>query len=170
MTHLRLLVFSIFAAILFFPLTAHTIGAAGDTAWPAGASLETRLSLTASVNDEGLPTIEGNLTIINSGNAPVTVQKPTNRLALAFLILDSLGNPVTPTFRGKSDPAFETKLLDSRTTITHAFVGLDFVTGSALVGYDLKRGQQYRVIAVYRQAGLNGPGFAAQEASVQIPK
>ena len=160
----------ILAAILFFPITAHTIGAAGDTTWPAGASVETQLSLTASIDGEGQPKVEGTLTVINSGKAPVTVQRPTNRLAMAFLVFDSLGNPVTPSFRGKSDPAFDTKLLDPKATYTHAIDGLDFVTGSALVGYDLKRGQQYRVIAVYRPAGPNGPGFATRETSVQIPK
>ena len=170
MTCLRLLgVFSILAAILFFPITAHTIGGADDTAWPAGASVETQLSLTASIGSDGQPKIEGALTVIYSGKRPVTVQKPTNRLVTAFLVFDPLGNPVAPSFRGKSDPAFEIKVLDPKAKFTHPFVGLDFVTGSGLVGYELKRSQRYRVIAIFRPAGPNGPGYTTQETSVQIP-
>ena len=160
---------SFLAAILFFPNTGHTIGAAGDTAWPAGASVEAHLSLAASIGSDGQPKIEGDLTVINSGKVPVTMQKPTNRLVTAFLVFDPFGNPVAPSFRGKSDPAFETKVLDPKVKFTHPFVGLDFVTGSALVGYDLKRGRRYRVIAVFRPAGPNGPGYTTHETSVQIP-
>jgi hypothetical protein len=171
MVILRLLgAFSILAWIVSLPVSVHAIGAAGDTEWPAGASLETQLSLTASIGVNGQPKIEGTLTVTNPGDAPVPVQLPTNRLVLAFLVFDPLGNPVAPTFRGKSDPAFDTRLLDPKAKFTHAFVGLDFVTGSALCGYDLKRGQRYRVIAVYRPAGPKGPGFTTQETSVQVPE
>jgi hypothetical protein len=123
---------SILALIVSLPVSAHAIGAAGDTEWPAGASVETRLSLTASIGDNGQPKIEGTLTVINPGDAAITMQKPTNRLVFAFLVCDSLGNPVAPTFRGKSDPAFDTRLLDPKAKFTHAFADLDFVTGSAL--------------------------------------
>jgi hypothetical protein len=161
---------SFLALIVSLSGSAHAIGAAGDTEWPAGASIETQLSLAASIGDNGQPRIEGTLTVTNPGNAPVTVQKPTNRLVLAFLVFDALGNPVAPIFRAKSDPAFDTRPLEPKAKFTHAFVGLDFVTGSAQSGYDLKRGQRYRVIAVYRPAGSNGPGFTTPETSVQIPE
>ena len=43
---------------------------------------------------------------------------------------------------------------------------LEFLTGSALFGYDLKQGQTYRVIAVYRPAGEKSSGFSSREAVI----
>src|SRR5688572_10324826 len=170
MVNLRLLrAWLILTLIATFPMFAHGIGAAGDTEWPSGASVEAQLTLAATIEKNGSPRIQGTLTVINSGKIALTVQQPTNRLVLAFAVFDSLGNLVAPNFRGKTDPAFDTRLLEAGAKYTHSFEGLEFVTGSAHAGYDLKRGQRYRVIAIYRPAGPNGPGFATHEVAVQIP-
>jgi hypothetical protein len=71
--------------------------------------------------------------------------------------------------RGKADPAFETMSLAPGATHTASLANLDFVTGSAWAGYDLKRGGSYRVIAVYRPAGKDGPGFCSDEVRLKIP-
>ena len=100
----------------------------------------------------------------------MTIQDATNRLVLAFLVFDALGNPVAPQGTGKTDPAFATRTLGARGTYTHPLDTLDFVTGSIQQSYTFKRGQTYRVIAVYRSAGPNGPGFTSQEVTLHIPE
>lgn len=172
MKTLRLLLLK--SALLAFaalsPIAVHAIGAAGDTEWPAGATLDIRLKLTATLDNEGHPKVAGDLVITNPGGAALTIQEPTNRLVLAFLVFDELGNPLAPKLVGKSDPAFTTHSLAPHATFTHHFEGLDFVTGSVHQSYELSRGKRYRIIAVYRAAGPRGPGFTSRETEVQIPK
>ena len=120
--------------------------------------------------------VSGELVIKSHSDAALVIQDPHNRLVLAFLVFDPLGNPVAPVLRGKADPGFDTHTLSPRANYTHeikdthGFKGLDFVTGSAWLGYDLIPGKVYRVVAIYRPAGPHGPGFASQETILEIPK
>ena len=157
------------AALATLPLPACAIGAAGDTPWPTGAAVQLQLILTATLDNDEHPQVSGKLTVTNTADAPLMIQKATNRLVLAFLVFDGLGNPVAPKGVAKTDLPFATRSLAPRETYTHHFDRLDFVTGSIRQRYSLARGQSYRVVAVYRPAGPNGPGFASQEAMVTIP-
>ena len=105
----------------------------------------------------------------NPGNSTLVVGDAGDRLALAFVVFDSLGNPVTAQLLGKSDPANKTRRLEPHETYSYRFEGLDFVTGGAWLKYDLRRGQLYHVLAVYRPAGFEGPGFASPEFKLQLP-
>lgn len=152
------------------PGVAYSIGEGGDTEWPKGATIEVQLSLSATVGTNGHLKVSGVLLIKNQTDTPLTIQSPHNRLVLAFLVFDPLGNPVAPTGRAKVDPYFRTLTLSPRAVYTHHFEGLDFITGSALFGYDLSLGKNYRVLAVYRPAGPHGPGFTSQETNLEILK
>jgi hypothetical protein len=151
-----------------FPIVAHSIGAAGDADWPKGATVEVQLKLSAAVDTNGLLKVSGDLVIRNPGDTALTIQSPHNRLVLAFLVFDPLGNPVAPKGLAKVDPAFCTHSLPPRSTHTHHFETLDFLTGSALFGNELSPGKSYRILAVYRPAGPHGPGFLTQEVSLEI--
>jgi hypothetical protein len=162
--------FLLFALASLFPCVAYAIGEAGDTPWPKGARVEVQLTLTATVDAKGERKIAGELVIKNDSDASLTIQDPENRLTLAFLVFDPLGNPVTPVGRGKSDPAFVTHTLAPKESFVHRLEGLDFVTGSAWLSYDLLPGKTYRVVAVYRPSGPNGNGYTSQEATLVTPK
>jgi hypothetical protein len=152
------------------PAVAYSIGEAGDTPWPKGATVEVQLSLAATAGPNGHLKVSGDLLIRNPSDIALTIQSPHNRLVLAFLVFDPLGNPVGPKGLAKVDPAFRTHILSARSTYTHHFESLDFITGSALFGYDLNSGKSYKVLAVYRPAGPHGPGFTSQETVLVIPK
>jgi len=128
------------------------------------------LTLGATLDGEGRPVVRGELAVSNPSDTALTIQDATNRLVLAFLVFDALGNPVAPQGTAKVDSAFATRTLGARGTYTHPLGTLDFVTGSIQQSYTFKRGQTYRVIAVYRPAGPNGPGFTSQEVKLHIPE
>jgi len=157
------------AYVAAFPSVLYAIGAPAGSEWPEGASVETKLKLSATIGPDGRPRLTGELSIKNTGRIAVKIQEPTNRLALAFFVLDSLGNVVAPRGLGKVDPSLIEISLEPGATHTHRFEALTFVTGSALFGYDLPRGKSFRVVAVYRPAGTGGPGFTSQEVKLQIP-
>ncbi len=148
------------------PAVAYPIGEAGDTDWPKDATVEVQLRLSATVGTNGSLKVSGVLLIKNQTDTPSTIESPSNRLVLAFLVFD----PVGPVGRGKADPGFQTQTLSPRAAFTHQVEGFDFVTGSAWLSYDLSPGKTYRVVAVYRPAGQHGPGFTTQETNVEIPK
>ena len=152
-----------------FPSVLYAIGAPAGSEWPEGASVAASLKLSATIGADGRPKLAGELSIKNTGGIAVKIQEPTNRLVLAFFVLDSLGNVVAPRGLGKVDPQFTEIPLEPGATHTHHFEALTFVTGSALFGYDLPRGKSFRVVAVYRPAGMGGPGFTSQEVKLQIP-
>jgi hypothetical protein len=162
--------FMLLVLVSLLPAIAYSIGKGGDTEWPKGATVEVQLSLSATVGTNGYSKVAGVLLIKNQTDAPLTVQSPHNRLVLAFLVFDPLGNPVVPIGRGKADPSFQTHTLPPRATYTYHVEGLDFVTGSAWFDYDLRPGKTYRVVAVYRPAGFRGPGFTSQETQLEIPQ
>jgi hypothetical protein len=152
------------------PLIGYSIGEAGDTRWPKGATVEVQLRVAAALDTNGQAKVSGELLIRNPGATALTIQSPQNRLVLAFVVFDELGNAVAPKGLAKVDPAFQTHRLSPGSTYTHRFESLDFITGSALFGYELRPGQRYRIVAVYRPAGPNGPGFSSEEAILEIPK
>ena len=160
--------FIVLAALL--PTVAHPVGAAGDTAWPKDAVVDVQLKVSAAAETNGHLKISGDLLVRNAGDAALTIQSPHNRQVLAFLVFDPLGNPVAPKGLAKIDPAFHTHTLSARSAYTHHFESLDFITGSALFGYELTPGKNYRILAVYRPAGPHGPGFSTSEVSLEIPK
>jgi hypothetical protein len=162
--------FMLVVSACLLPAVAYSIGEAGDTAWPNGANVEVQLRLAAAAGTNGHFRVSGDLLIRNPGDVALTIQSPHNRLVLAFLVFDRLGNPVAPAGRGKADPDFQTHTLPPRATYTHRVEGLDFVTGSAWFDYDLSPGKTYRVVAVYRPAGPRGPGFTSQETTLEIPE
>jgi hypothetical protein len=152
----------------WLPAVASAVGETGDSEWPKDATLEVQLSLSATIGTNSAMKISGDLLVKNPSAAPLTIQNPRNRLALAFLVFDPLGNPVALVFRGKADPGFDRHTLSPRASYAHHFEGLDFVTGSAWLSYDLSPGKTYKVVAVYRPAGPSGPGFASQEVSLEL--
>ena len=170
MSILRIPVWILACAFLAYSVSAHAVGAAGDTPWPAQATVNLGLTLGATLDGEGRPVVRGELVVSNPSDTALTIQDATNRLVLAFLVFDTLGNPVAPQGTAKVDPAFATRTLGSRGTYTHPLDTLDFVTGSIQQSYLFKCGQTYRVIAVYRPAGPNGPGFTSQEVALRIPE
>ena len=161
---------ALIALLSWIPTFAHAIGAAGDTEWPEGAKLEVQLKLTATPGKDGHAKVTGELLITNPTGDALTIQKPTNRLVLAFLVFDELGNPFAPTPVGKTDPSFDTLSLAPHATFTHHFEGLNFITGSVEQTYELNAGKSYRIIAVYRAAGPHGPGFTSSETTLKIPQ
>ena len=146
-----------------FPIVAHAIGHAVDTEWPKGATVEVELKVASTVDTNGQVKLSGDLVIRNPCNTALTIQSPQNRLVLAFVVFDSLGNLVAPNGLAKVDPGFGTHNLLAHSTYTYHFESLDFITGSALFGYELSPGKSYKVLAVYRPAGPHGPGFSTQE-------
>lgn len=158
------------AALLLMAQSVHAIGEAGDTEWPRGAKLELKLNLTATADKDSSVSVRGDLVITNPTKSALTIQKLSNRLVLAFVVLDSLGNVVPPQGLAKVDPFFETMSLDAGATMTHHLENLEFLTGTALFGYVLKPDQKYRIIAIYRPAGPEGPGFTSNETTLETPK
>jgi hypothetical protein len=138
--------------------------------WPEGARLKPELKLTAILDAAGKVAVSGELRIANPREEILNLQAVSNRSALAFLVFDSQGNPFAPVMRGKADPAYAALNLAPQAAHLAPLANLDFVTGSAWAGYDLKRGGSYRVIAVYRPAGKDGPGFSSDEVRLKIPE
>jgi hypothetical protein len=143
------------ALLLMLPCIVYGVGDAADTTFPNGA----RLRLALTVKDDGT----GALDIRNESKQDMTIQNLSNRLALVFLLMDDQGNIVTPTGKAKVDPSAATFILPSETSHTHTFKNLDFLTGTALFGYALEKGKRYRVVAIYRPGGPQGPRFSSNE-------
>ena len=76
---------------------------------------------------------------------------------------DSLGNVVSPRGTAKVSPAHRTEAIKAGGTYVYEFDRMWFTTGTARFGYTLNRTQDYKVIAVYRPAGPDGPGFTSNE-------
>jgi hypothetical protein len=152
------------------PLVARSIGAAADSDWPNGAVVEVQLKLSDATATNGQLKVSGDLVLKNPGVKALTIQSPNNRLALVFVVFDSLGNVVAPKGLAKVGPTFQTQTLPAGGSFTHHFESLDYLSGSALFGYELSLGASYRIVVVYRPAGLGGPGFATSEASLEIPR
>jgi hypothetical protein len=135
---------------------------------PQEAKVAVELSLDSVKAQDGTPVVSASLTIRNMGNASIVVQRPTNRQTVVFFVSDARGNLVAPMLRGKSDPAFGEVELQAGKELTQSFEKLEFVTGTALMGYDLKAGEKYRVVALYRPNGMSGPGFCSKEVLIDV--
>lgn len=135
--------------------TIHSGKSATDAASIDGA----KLSLALSVKDDA----SGTLVIRNDSKRDLKIRMLSNRLVLTFLLMDDHGNIVKPTGKAKVDTMAATFMLASDASHSHSFQNLDFLTGTALFGYTLEKGKRYRVVAVYRPWGPNGPGIASNE-------
>jgi hypothetical protein len=140
---------------------------AANTLTTRDANLEVDLALEPVNGEEGGPIVSATLTVRNTGVESRQVQSPDNRRAVTFLVTDSMGNVVSPQLRGKADPATQKAELGPGAELKHKFPRLEFVTGTAWCGYELKLGQTYRVVAVYRPEP-GGQGFCSPERSVTV--
>ena len=141
--------------LLAIPSAVCAVGAAINTPFPEGA----KLSIALKVNSDS----SGVLEIRNDSRQDLMLQELSNRSVLAFLVMDEQGNVLPPSGCGAIvDPAGLAFLLPSNTAHTHRFRDLEFLTGRMQV-YVLERGTRYRVVAVYRPGGPNGPGFCSNE-------
>jgi hypothetical protein len=103
--------------------------------------------------------------IWNHAKKDMRVQHPADRQAVVFFVTDNLGNVVMPVGRAKVDPPPRELVIKSGEHYTHEMGDLEFLTGSALFGFDLRPQSEYRVIAVYRPE-KNLPGIASAEKSI----
>ena len=133
------------------------------------------LWLRVDVSDFNTPEPRGGrtrsirLALNNPGRAELKLHHPDNRQALSFIVLDERGNVVAPTPRGKADPAARGDfILRPGETVFHYRKGLDFVTGTALFGYELEAGKAYRVTALYRPDGAKGNAVASAEVELKV--
>jgi len=145
------------------PGLVFAVGGAKKTVFPKTASLKVDLELKRHLNKKGEGSISGLLKISNPSGEDLIIQHPENRLVLAYLLTDSRGNVVAPRGVAKVDPAAQVMKLKAGGTYTYKFDHLWFLTGTARFGYKLKKNQNYKVIAIYRPAGSDGPGFTSNE-------
>ncbi|MFV2056606.1 MAG: hypothetical protein ACC707_09070, partial [Thiohalomonadales bacterium] len=106
--------------------------------------------------------------VSNPSHHTLRVQHPENRLVLTFIVTDALGNIVAPKGVGKVDPEMRMVDIDARSDYEYQFEDLRFLTNSAQFTYQLKNGGVYKVIALFRPAGSEGPGFTSNEVSINI--
>lgn len=126
------------------------------------SSPEPRIEVTLQVNEDS----SGTLQIHNHSQNTLELQPLSQRFSVAFLVTGRNGNIMPPNGRGKVDPPVsETFTLAAGEVFRHSFSNFDFLTGTALFGYDLEKSHTYRVVAVYRPQGLEGPGFCSKEVT-----
>ena len=153
------------AALAWPALSPGGVGRASATA-PRAPAVAVGLAVKPAEKIAGRPGLAVRLTLRNLGKSDAALQHPGNRSAVTYFVTDALGNVVTPVFRGKADPPSRMVALEPGAAYTHTPDDLDFVTGSAWCGYDLKAGESYRVVAIYRPSGPRGPGYSSEEASI----
>lgn len=113
-------------------------------------------------------TVSATLVIRNTGSTEVKVAHPGNRIAVAFIVMNSLGNVVSPVGIAKVDPPFGEITIKPNSEFKQSFPNLEFLTGSALFGYELKSGETYRVVAIYRPNGEKSPGITTGEQIITV--
>ena len=126
--------------------------------------IEIYFSVKTSSNGMIAPTIR----ITNITTTPIIIAAPDARLSIAFIVLDSLGNLVLPTGRAKADPKTQSIGIEPHKSIEYKWDKLEFVSGSALFGYDLVPGNTYRILAIYRPNGPQGDGICSREIIVTV--
>ena len=89
-------------------------------------------------------------------------------MAVAFFVMNSLGNVVSPVALAKIDPPFREITIKSNSEVRQSFPNLEFITVSALFAYELKSGESYRVIAIYRPDGEKSSGITSKEQIITI--
>ncbi|PHR96630.1 MAG: hypothetical protein COA78_28585 [Blastopirellula sp.] len=116
------------------------------------------------------PTGTHTLIITNQSGSMFKAADPfQSRGVLSFAVADHYGNVVKPTGIAKADPANRTINLPVQKSSVFKFQSLRYLTGTALFEYQLTPGETYRVIAIYRPAGLKGPGFSSKEVMITFP-
>jgi hypothetical protein len=103
------------------------------------------------------------LVIKNISSAKLELLSVSNRRVLSFVVFDKLGNQLQPRGIAKVDPKRETFFLDPNSEKEFRFERLEFLTDSALFGFELHKGEKYRIIAIYRPYGVAGPNFFSDE-------
>lgn len=114
--------------------------------------------------------------ITNNSKKDITLEHPGNRFALAFVLMNEHGNVIAPTgFAKVSDVKHEPITLKPGEVFKHNVEGMygdkylfRFLSATALFGYELKFGETYRVIAVYRPKGAEGEGICSVEKIVKF--
>ena len=131
-----------------------------------------RLSVDFKVAKRGKRHVVG-LVITNKGKKPLVGLYPNMQMAIGFVVMSSLGNVVSPVGIAKVSPAKRRLRLKPKATKTiwltrrtPTGVSLPFLSGSALFGFRLKPGKTYRIIAIYRPYGSQGPGYTSREKRV----
>lgn len=157
-------VFLLFFTLAFL-LSAVVSGAFGQSA----QNISVELSLNSVKDENKTGNIGGTLVIRNTGSSELKVMHPGNRMAVGFIVMNSLGNVVLPVGRAKTHPPFREITIKPHTEFKHSFSNLEFITGSALFGYELKPGETYRIIAIYRPDGEKSSGITSSER-LFVPK
>jgi hypothetical protein len=111
------------------------------------------------------------IVLTNTTKKTIVGYHPQLQMAVGFIVLDSLGNIVTPVGIGKVSPKRQRLRLGPKATKTiwlgwktPAKLTLPYLSGSALFGYRLARNVPYRVIALYRPQGhLSRVAFTSRE-------
>jgi hypothetical protein len=99
--------------------------------------------------------------IKNISGRELTIQHPARPRALTFVVLNDDGNLMTPEGVAKVTPRQKTILLKPGETfeyqnsqlieLAHSKgLAFPFLTGTGLFAYDLEKGQQYWLTAIYR--------------------
>ena len=118
------------------------------------------VKVTLNVSGYGARIIR--LHIWNTWKAELHLQHPSDRRALYFFITDDLGNAVAPVGRAKVDPPTREILIPPGGQYIHELGEFEFLTGSALFGFDLRADKTYNVIAVYRPV-KDSPAISSPE-------
>jgi len=139
---------------------AVAVGTAPKEKLPENVNITVQLSVNRNQS--------ANLTITNVSSKFLQAASPFARNAVAFLVSDEYGNIVMPEGVAKVDPPSMTINLPVKKSSSFKFNNLKFVTGTAMYDYRFKSGKTYRVVAIYRPAGLNGPGFSSNESIVEF--
>jgi hypothetical protein len=134
----------------------------------SGENISVDLVLNSAEEKDKTGIVSAVLIIRNSGSTEVKVRHPGNRMAVAFVVMNSLGNVVSPVGLAKVDPPFGEIAIKPNSEFKQSFPNLRFITGSALFGYELKSGETYRVVAIYRLNGEKNPGITTGEQIITV--
>ncbi len=131
-------------------------------------NISVELVLNSTKKKDKNETISATLIIRNTGSTEVKIIHPGNRMAVAFIVMNSLGNVVPPAGLAKVDPPFSEITIKPNSEFKQSFPNLEFITGSALFGYELKSRETYRVIAIYRPNGEKSSGITTREQIITV--
>jgi hypothetical protein len=148
---------------LFLTLALLLSAGVSDAQAQADQNISVELILDSAKDGNKPGNISGTLVIKNTGQTELKVKHPHNRMAVVFIVMNSLGNVISPVGLAKIDPPMREITIKPHTEFKETFPNLEFITGSALFGYELKTGETYRVIAIYRPDGEKSRGIATGE-------
>lgn len=131
-----------------------------------------------AVSHKGTYTV--NLKLTNGSKGKLSLRHPDLQYGMAIIIMDELGNVLQPAGIAKVSPGSKSLLLEpgKENLITTSRQYLDlarknelhfpFLSGSALFGYKLEKGNRYRVIVVFRPYGKEDQGVCSKEKIIQF--